>query len=54
MGLDGGSLSCPGSSVVAKGGLNNSELIPLIKSSSQSHSQNTQHHESGTNEEDEE
>lgn len=53
-GLDGGSLPCPGSSAVAESGLDNYELIPLTKSPTQSHSRNTQHHESVTNEEDEE
>lgn len=37
VGAGGGSLSCPGSSVVAEDGLDNSELNPLIESSAEDH-----------------
>jgi len=42
MGEDGGSLSCPGSSVVADIGRDNPEMTPLIKSSDQDLPQDTQ------------
>jgi len=41
MGQDGASLSCPGSSVVAERGWDNSELNPLIKSPADLQPENT-------------
>jgi len=52
VGADGASLSCPGSSVVAESGQDNSEVNPLIKSPAASVSHETQQEQSSGNGED--